>query len=139
MSNKLYIAQNLNDVNDIVSLCLEHQDLSDVQINKEDFAYWLLECIRSSNTEVLCSKTNNQFDGFMVLTESTYPWNTSVKFGTDLMFLCKRNGIKLVNLAKKIAKKRKWNELILSTTCNNERVDKFMEHISTKVGGVYSL
>ena len=133
----------IQDIPDIVQLGKELQQektlYEDVPLNVEDFAFWLLNCIQSSSTEILCCKTNGKLDGILVLTENTYSWNTAITYGTDLMFLCRKNGIKLINAAKKIAKKRNWHTLIMSTTCNDDRVDKFMNHISNRIGGVYNV
>lgn len=136
------------DVKDIVNFSMEMQNeknlYQDVVIDTEHFAFWLLNCVLNSGTEVLISRTTNrdginELDGFLILTECSYPWNGSIKYGMDIMFLCKRNGIKLINLAKKIAKKRNWNSLTLSTSCNDKRVDKFMNKIATQIGGVYNV
>ena len=135
---------DMKDIPAIVNLAIELQNekalQSNVPVQYDDFANWLYLCLESPSIEILYSRTENDIDGFLILSESVYPWNHSIKFGTDLMFLCRKNGIKLINLAKKIAKKRKWDSLILSTTCNDERVDKFMNHISKqKIGGVYDV
>lgn len=138
----VYLA-GANDINDIVELAKELQKekqlYSDVPIKDEQFKFWLVNCINMSSIEILCSRTENSLDGFMVLSECTYAWNNEKIYGTDLMFLCRKNGHKLVRLAKNIAKKRKWHSLILSTTCNNERADKYMNKISTQIGGVYDV
>jgi hypothetical protein len=135
-----------HDIKDIVAFANEIQNEKqlylDVPLDHEHFAFWLLNCVQNSGTEVLISRTQNkdginEVDGFLILTECLYPWNPSIVYGTDIMFLCKRNGLKLVNLAKRIAKKRNWHSLTLSTSCDNERADKFMNKIGHQIGGVY--
>lgn len=133
----------IQDIPDIVKLGKDLQNKKklyvDVPLVEEDFSFWLLHCINSTSTEILCSYKKDKLNGILILCECNYPWNSSIKYGLDLLFLCKKDGLKLINAAKRIAKNRKWKSLVISTTTSNERADKFMNMVSTQIGGVYNV
>lgn len=117
----------------------EKQLEPDITLNIDDFAFWITQCILSAGIYVFLAKDNDKVCGFIVLNEMSYPWNSSIKYGADLLFVAEKGGLKLVRTAKTLAKKRKWQRLILSTTTNNERSDKFLNHIADRIGGVYNV
>lgn len=131
------------DIQDIKQFAIKSKEndtfKSDIEINVEEFTFWITECILSSGLYVFLAKDNDDICGFIVLNEISYPWNNSVKYGADLLFVAEKGGLKLVRTAKALAKKRGWQRLILSTTMNNERSDKFLNHIADQIGGVYNV
>lgn len=131
----------VSDIQSIVNLAQELQSKMelyvDVPVQSDTFSYWLLSCILSPSIEILISEDNDGIQGFLVLQENTYHWNSAMKCGTDLLFLCRKGGLNLINTAKRIKQKRKWKHLMLSTTANQGRSDQFLSRIGKKVGGVY--
>jgi hypothetical protein len=110
-----------------------------IELNTVDFGFWITECILSAGIYVFVVQDNKGICGFIVLNEISYPWNSSIKYGADLLFVAQKGGPKLIRTAKKLAKTKGWQRLLLTTTTNNERSDRFLNHVADKIGGVYEL
>ena len=131
------------DIQALIEFAIKVKDnkniMPDMPLVPEHFAHWIADCIMSSGVVVFVAEDNGTICGFIVLNESACPWNHTIRFGVDLMFVAEKGGLKLIRTAKALAKKKNWDKLILTTSTNNERSDKLMNKLATQVGGVYEL
>lgn len=116
-----------------------HQIGLDQKIDDESFCMWIADCIFSSGIYVFVAEEEGEITGLLVLNEVPCPWNNQVRSGTDLMFCAVKGGNKLIRTAKALAEKKNWDQLIFTTSMNNERADRYFEKFSEKIGGVYRL
>lgn len=131
------------DVKDIAKFGIEFKEQKqleqDVPADFESLCMWLFNAILLGGNYVFLAEDESGICGFIVLTEITCPWSQSYRYGADILFVARKGGLKLVRTAKEFAKKRNWKKLMLSTTTNNERSDKFLSHVADKIGGVYNI
>ena len=117
----------------------EKEILPEIPANKEEISYWFAECIISSGNYVFLAEENGEICGFLVLSEMQCPWNSNYRYLTDLMFLARKGGVKLIRTAKKFAERKNLNSIVLSVSTKKDRSDKFLNHIGQYIGGAYEI
>lgn len=133
----------LNDIKGLVEFGIEFKQqkniLEEIEINIEDISLWFANCITTPGTCVFLAEDDKGICGFIVLTEMACPWNNRHRYLTDLLFLARKGGIKLIRAAKVLAKKRNYAKVVLSTSSRKERSDKFFNYIGQKLGEIYEI
>lgn len=136
-------AATFGDIGEIVELALRIQENKQAHVNhpvnKENFAEYIYACISSPGIYVFIAENEDRICALLILNEFACPWNRHFVWATDSMFISEAGGPKLVRLAKRMKKAKKWDKLFLSTTTSNPRADKFYEHFGTRVGSVFEI
>ena len=131
------------DVKDIAKFGIEFKEQKqleqEIPADFESLSLWLFNSMLLGGNYVFLAEDDSGICGFIVLTEIVCPWSQNYRYGADVLFVAKKGGPKLIRTAKQFAKKRNWEKLMLSTTTNNERSDKFLSHVAEKIGGVYNI
>lgn len=133
----------VKDIQNLVKFGIETKEekevLPEIPADPVEIGFWFTNCIMNGGTYIFLAEENDEICGFLVLTEMSCPWNSNHRYLSDLLFLAKKGGVKLIRTAKALAKKKDMKSVVLSVSSKKDRSDKFLNHIGQHIGGVYEL